>query len=195
MASAVTGVILAGGESRRMGQDKAHLPWGDRTVIEHIIETLRPLTDEIIVVAKDAAPLSHLHARIVEDLVPDAHALGGLYTGLALAAQERCFVCACDMPFLNPRLIRFLAGQITGYELVIPRSVEGLQPLHAVYAKSALQAIEGQLNTRHWDLGNLVFQLDAYIIEPEIVAQHDPEGRSCVNINTPHEYSQAAEAL
>src|SRR3989338_10622941 len=151
MTRAVSGIILAGGQSTRMGKDKAHLPWGDRTLIEHMIETLRPVTDEIIVAAKDAAPLSHLHARVVEDLVLGAHALGGLYTGLTLAVHERCFVCACDAPLLNPALIQFLIRQAEGWDLVIPRTREGLQPLHAVYRKPVLPAIEEQLRMQQWD--------------------------------------------
>lgn len=191
MTRAVSGIILAGGESRRMGRDKAHLPWGDRTLIEHIIDTLRPITDEIVVVAKDAAPLSHLHARIVEDLIPGAHALGGLYTGLTLAAHEQCFVCACDAPLLNQALVQFLIQQADGWDLVIPRTREGLQPLHAVYRKSVLSAIEEQLRMRQWDLRALVPNARACIIGPEQIARLDPGALSFFNVNTQEEYATA----
>jgi len=191
MSRVVTGVILAGGESRRMSQDKAHLPWGDRTLIEHMINTLRLVTDEIIVVAKDAAPFTHLHARVVEDLVQGAHALGGLYTGLRLAAHERCFVCACDAPFLNPALIQFLIQQADEWDLVIPRTREGLQPLHAVYRKPVLPAIEQQLRRQQWDLRALVPNVRACLIEPEQIARLDPETLSFFNVNTPEDYATA----
>ena len=191
MTKAVTGVILAGGASRRMGQDKAHLPWGDRTLIEHIIDTLRPVTDEIIVAAKDAAPFSYLHARVVEDLVLGAHALGGLYTGLTLAAHEQCFVCACDAPLLNPALIQFLIRQAEGWDLVIPRTREGLQPLPAVYRKPVLPAIEEQLRMQQWDLRALVPNVRARVIGPEQIARLDPEARSFFNVNTPEDYATA----
>lgn len=191
MPRAVTGVVLAGGASTRMGQDKAHLPWGDRTLVEHIIETLRPVTDEIIVVAKDAAPLSHLRARVVEDLVLGAHALGGLYTGLTLAAHERCFVCACDTPFMNPSLIQYLVEQADGWDLVIPRTREGLQPLHAVYRKSVLPAIEEQLRMRQWDLHALVPNVRACVIGPEQIARLDSGALSFFNVNTPEDYATA----
>lgn len=191
MGRAVTGVILAGGESRRMGQDKAHLPWGDRTLIEHMIDRLRPVTDEIIVVTKDAAPFTALHARVTEDLVLGAHALGGLYTGLTLAAHERCVVCACDTPFLNPALIRFLVQQAGGWDLVIPRTREGLQPLHAVYARSSLPIIEEQLQHRQWDLRGLVPKLSTRIVGPETIRLLDPAGTSCFNLNTPEDYATA----
>lgn len=189
MSRVVTGVILAGGESRRMGQDKAHLPWGDRTLIEHIIETLRPVTDEIIVVAKDAVPFAHLHARVVEDLILGAHALGGLYTGLRLAAHEQCFVCACDAPFLNATLIQFLIQQADGWDLVIPRTREGLQPLHAVYRRTALAVIEEQLRMQQWDLHALVPNVRACVIGPEQIARLDPWALSFFNVNTPEDYA------
>ena len=191
MGSQLTGVILAGGASSRMGTDKAHLAWGSRTLIAHVIETLRPVVNEVIVAVKDARKFCGLNAKVVEDLVPDAHALGGLYTGLVLASHERCLACACDAPFLNPRLVRFLVEQAVGYDLVIPRTAHGLQPLHAVYAKSALPAIEQQLHRQQWDLCALVPKVRAKIIEPALMAPYDPEGLSCFNLNTPEDYAQA----
>lgn len=202
MREGVSGIILAGGSSRRMGRDKAFLPWGHATLIEHIIGTLRPLTDEVIVVVnphtngigvgvKDAPCFRSLNVRVVEDLVPDAHALGGLYTGLRAASHARCFVCACDAPFLEPAFIRFLIEQAAGYDLVIPRSVGGLQPLHAVYATSALSAIEEQVRRRRWDLHALVPQVRANIIEPERIRPFDPGARSFFNLNTPVDYAAA----
>ena len=160
-------------------------------MIEHMIETLRPVTDEIIVVAKDAAPVSHLHARVVEDLIPGAHALGGLYTGLSVAAHEHCFVCACDTPLLNSALIRFLIQQADGWDIVIPRTREGLQPLHAVYRKSVLPAIEEQLRMQQWDLHALVPNVRACIIGLEQIARVDPGALSFFNVNTPEDYTTA----
>jgi molybdopterin-guanine dinucleotide biosynthesis protein A len=160
-------------------------------LIERVIDTLRPVTDEIIVVAKDAAPFSHLHARIAEDLVLGAHALGGLYTGLTLAAHERCFVCACDTPFLNPGLIQFLVRHPGEWDLVIPRTCEGLQPLHAVYRKPILPIVEEQLHRQQWDLHIVAQRARTYIIGPEQIARFDPRARSFFNINTPSDYTIA----
>src|SRR3989338_6179724 len=120
MVERLTGVILAGGVSRRMGQEKAFLPWGDVTLLEHIIDTLRPAVDEIIVAVSDAQQFDLRNVRVVEDLIPGAHALGGLYTGLRAAAYPRCFVCACDMPFGTPRRGRAGGGRARGYDTVIP---------------------------------------------------------------------------
>lgn len=206
MAKGLTGLILAGGQSRRMGRDKAFLPWGRSTLIEHIIECLRPIADDLIVVVKEAHRFRHLRATVIEDLVPDAHAplekrfltghaLGGLYTGLRAARFARCFVCGCDAPFLNPTLIRFLADQAAGVDLVIPRTAHGFQPLHAVYAPSALSAIQEQLRRRQWDLRALVPRVRAKCIGPEVIHRWDPEELSFVNINTPDDLARATGLL
>ena len=189
----VTGLILAGGQSRRMGRDKAHLPWGSTTLIKHVIETLRPVTNELLVVVKDARAFADLGVRIVEDLVPDAHALGGLYTGLTLAAHEQCFVCACDNPFLNAQLVRFLYEQLDEGDLVIPKTTSGLQPLHAAYARSALPAIQEQLRQERWDLCALASTLRTRIIEPEQWRLFDAGGLSFFNLNTPTDYVAARQ--
>ena len=195
MRDGVSGIILAGGDSRRMGRDKAFLPWGDTTLIEHLLERLKPVTDELIVAVKDARAFRYLKAMVVEDCVPDAHALGGLYTGLRAASHELCFVCACDTPFVNPKLVPALAELIAGYDLVIPRSPRGLEPLHAVYARSsALPAIEGQLRRQVWDLLALVSTLRARIVEGEALRRLDPEGLCFVNLNTEADYAMAEAA-
>ncbi len=191
MSEGVTGLILAGGQSSRMGRDKASLPWGDSRLIEHVVETVRAVTDEVIVAVGDTSGLRDLNVKVVEDLVPGTHALGGLYTGLRVATHARCFVCACDAPFLSTRLIRFLIQQADGVDLVIPKTEQGLQPLHAMYAASALPVIEEQLRARRWDLRMLAPKLRARVIEPETILRMDPEGLSFFNINTPTEYTAA----
>ena len=194
MAEGVTGLILAGGQSRRMGQDKAFLPWGDATLLQHVIDTLRPITDELIVAVNDLGPFRHLEGvHVVADLLPGAHALGGLYTGLRAASNDRCFVCGCDAPFLNPTLIQYLIEQAEGYDLVVPRTAQGLHPLHAVYAKSALPAMEAQLRQGRWDLQALVAKLHARIIEPKEWRRLDHGGLSFFNLNTPADYTTARQ--
>lgn len=192
----MTGIILAGGESRRMGQNKAFLPWGGMTLIEHLIERLRPVTDEIIVAAKDRRAFGHLRARVVEDAVPGVHALGGLYTGLRAARAELCFVCACDAPFVSPGLARALAGCLAGRDLAVPRSRRGLEPLHAVYARSrTLPVVEEQMRRGRWSLRNLVEKLHPRIVEGAALWPFDPAQRCFVNLNTPADYARALAVL
>jgi len=176
-----------------MGRDKAFLPWGGVTLIEHIIKTLHPVVDELIVAVSDPRRFQHLPIRVVEDVVLDAHALGGLYTGLGVASNSVCFVCGCDAPFLNPVLIRYLIEQAEGYDLVIPQTAQGLHPLHAVYTKSALPAIEEQLQQGRWDLQALVPTLHTRIIGPQGWRRVDHAGLSFFNVNTPTDYLAAQE--
>ncbi|MBI4355129.1 MAG: molybdenum cofactor guanylyltransferase [Candidatus Omnitrophica bacterium] len=191
MTKGLTGIILAGGRSRRMGRDKAHLAWGAVTLLEQVIATLRPVVDELVVAVKDPEAFRHLNVRVVADLVPGQHALGGLYTGLLAASHARCFVCGCDAPFLNPRVIRVLVEQADGWDLVMPRTPAGLQPLHAVYARSLISVVEEQLSSRQRDLQALVPKVRSRIIDHEQLRPFDPGGLSFFNINTPADYDQA----
>ena len=193
VSEVVTGVILAGGKSRRMGQDKRRLAWGETTLLGHVVATLRPVVGELLVVVDDARRVRHLDARVIEDLVPGTHALGGLYTGLTLASRDRCFVCACDAPLLQPALIRFLCEQAEGFDLAIPQTDRGLQPLHAVYAKSVLPAIEEQLQRRQFNLHTLVTKVRANVVPLDRLRPFDPAGLSFLNVNTPQEYEVARE--
>jgi len=173
------------------GLHKAFLPWRGTTLLEHVMETLRPLVNELIVSVDEAHRFRHLDARIVEDLVPGAHALGGLYSGLKAAAHPRCFVCACDMPFLHPALIRFLDEQAAGFDAVVPQTPQGLQPLHAVYAKSALPAVAERLRGSSRDLLGLLAHLRVRIVTIDEMRPFDPTGRSFLNVNTPADYLEA----
>ena len=110
-----------------------------------------------------------------------------------MASNPTCFVCGCDAPFLNPTLIRYLVEQAEGYDLVVPRTAQGLHPLHAVYAKSALPAMEAQLRQGRWDLQALVPALRARIIAPQAWRRVDREGRSFSNLNTPADYAAARQ--
>ncbi|MEK7734979.1 MAG: NTP transferase domain-containing protein, partial [Pseudomonadota bacterium] len=102
-----------------------------------------------------------------------------------------CFVCGCDAPFLNARLIRWLIAQADGFDAVIPRTREGLQPLHAVYARSALRGIEEQLRRQRWDLKALAMTLRVNVIAAEALHPFDPGGLSFVNLNTPEAFREA----
>ena len=190
MPEGLTGIILAGGASTRMGSDKAFLPWGNTTMIEHVLNTISPLVDEIIVAVDDALRFKSLGVRVVEDIVPGAHALGGIYSGLQAASFSRCFVCACDMPFLDKRLIRFLAEQDQSFEIVIPMTKQGLEPLHAVYARSVLSVIKKELQRGAWDVKALVSKVHSLIVRQEVISLYDPEELSSVNINTQEEYAK-----
>jgi molybdopterin-guanine dinucleotide biosynthesis protein A len=137
----MTGVILSGGKSLRMGQDKAFVEIGGLPMIERILRVLRALFEETIIVANQIDPYRQLDASIYSDAIPDRGALGGLYTGLLFSSFDTSFCVGCDMPFISGSLISYLTDRIEGHDAVVPRTADGLQPLHAVYSKNCLGAI------------------------------------------------------
>lgn len=174
-----------------MGRDKATLPWGETTLLQHIIDLLKPNFSELLLVVDDCSRYAHLGIEVAQDQTPGKHSIGGLYTGLELASNPLSFVCACDSPFLNQGLIDFLFQQASGYDLIIPKSNGGLEPLHAVYARSALPLIKTQIDRDDYALHKLPAKLSSKIIGETALRQLDPQLLSFFNINTDEQYRQA----
>jgi len=116
-----TGIVLAGGASRRMGRDKAFLELDGRTLIEVVVERMARVCAEVLVVASDARPYAGLGAQLVEDRFHGVGVLGGLHAGLEAAAYELTLAVGCDMPFLNPDLLRAFAGWAEGFDVAVLR--------------------------------------------------------------------------
>ncbi|MCL4487554.1 MAG: molybdenum cofactor guanylyltransferase [Chloroflexi bacterium] len=118
----VTGLIMAGGQSRRMGRDKAWIDFQGKALVEHVLDHVRPLCSEVYIVANDAAAFESLGVPVVPDIFPGKGPLGGVYSGMLVAREQHCLAVACDMPFLNPALVRFLISLAPDYDVVIPRA-------------------------------------------------------------------------
>jgi molybdopterin-guanine dinucleotide biosynthesis protein A len=190
----LTVAIQAGGESRRMGRDKGLVPFLGKTLVERVLQRLQPIADELIVTTNDPSAYEFLSLPLYSDLIPGAGALGGLYTALHAAGRPCVAVVACDMPFTSPKLLhaackRLIEGQ---YDLVVPRSLDGLEPFHAVYRRAtclphilnALQA--GKRRVDSWFHAVRISQM-AW----DEVLQIDPTGRAFLNANTPEELVEA----
>jgi molybdopterin-guanine dinucleotide biosynthesis protein A len=185
--------VLAGGQSRRMGQDKAFLPVGGRPVVERVVERVAPLSDDLLLIANTQAPYSHLAARLVSDVYPGQGPLGGIYTALQAARHEHCLVVACDMPFLNPGLLRYLidlVGLASGYDVVIPRVEEFPETLHAVYGKRCLEPIQRRLLAGQLKIVGFFDEVRVRYVERDDVARFDPEFHSFLNMNTPSDWER-----
>lgn len=187
---AVIGVILAGGESRRMGRDKAFLPFGGTTLIERVAARLRDACGDVVVVTNNPEPYAACGLRAVRDALPDRRSLAGIYTGV-LEAGGPAFVCGCDMPFLCPALVRHMGELAESADVVIPR-VRDYEPLHAVYTPACLAPIRRVLaeGGRNADVlrGLTVTELGA-----DQLRRFDPDLRSLMNLNTPDEYAAALD--
>ena len=183
----VTGVLLAGGKSRRMGEDKRYLVVGEQTLLERGLVVLRSIFQEVLVViAQDSPPLD-VDARVVRDSVPDCGSLGGVYTGLTQAAAPCIFVVACDMPFLNQAVIAQFTSRRATADIVMAKLAARLHPMHALYGKRCLPALEQMIRTRQLKIQEMVSHaslLVRYVTEADLLTL-DPSGRSFQNVNTP----------
>jgi molybdopterin-guanine dinucleotide biosynthesis protein A len=186
----LTGLVLCGGESRRMGAEKALIDVGGRPLVVHVSERLAKVATPVLLASGGRERISDVRARLlhlpvqeVDDEVPGAGPLAGLIGGLAASPHPLVAVVAVDMPFLSPDLLSMLAGLHAGEDAVVPVTDIGLEPLHAVYSTTALPAMraagaEGRLALRDVLAGLAVRE----VREAEWRAA-DPSGRFAVNLN------------
>lgn len=190
--SDITGVILVGGKSRRMGQDKAFLMIEGLPVVERIIQTLQGCFKQLLLVGDRPERFTQYPLPVVPDSYPGS-SLGGLYTGLQHAETDRIFVTSCDIPFPNPDLIQHICTDTETYDAVIPATQGGLEPLFALYHKTCLPAMQAALEAGNFRITALLQQLQIKTVTPEQLGQIDAIGRSLLNINTPEEYAACKE--
>ena len=197
METEVTGVLLAGGKSLRMGQDKRYLIVGEQTLLERGLGVLRSMFHEILVIiAQDSPPLK-IDARVVRDLVPDCGSLGGIYTGLTQATTPYIFAVACDMPFLNQTVIAQFTDRRDTADIVMARLAARLHPMHALYSKKCLPAMEQMIAARQLKIQGLLSHSSLrvqYITEADLLSI-DPSWRSFHNVNTPADLEAACSLL
>jgi FdhD protein len=184
----ITGVILAGGESRRMGSDKSLLPLHGARFIDHAYRRLTELFAEVLIVTNSPDLYLDLPCRKVADLYPAQGSLAGIHSGLRQAASERIFVVACDMPFLVPATIAHLCRLAGDWDVVMPRGEQGPEPLHALYHKNCLPAMEKLLAAGGRKIVSFFHEVAVREVNGAELAAIDPEGISFRNINTAQEY-------
>jgi len=186
--SKISGIVLGGGESRRMGRDKRRLQWEGEPFLDRVSRVMDTLFEEVLVVtAQEDYDCSHLPVRLVTDKIPQKGSLGGLYTGLMEAKNPLVFVVACDMPFLQRKCIsRFCLFSGTADVLVVKLS-SGIQPLHARYSKRCAPIIEQMIQKEDLKIQNLVTHSDlaVEIMGESLFDDIDPYRRSFMNVNTP----------
>lgn len=186
--------IQAGGQSSRMGEDKALKLFLGRPLIQRVVERLAPVADELIVTTNRPNDYSFLGLRLLPDLKPGRGALGGLYTAIASASNPVVAVVACDMPFASTSLIE-AAAQIMAEEevdVVIARGEEGYEPLHAVYRReTCLPAIESAIEADLWKVVAWFPQVRVRVLTPEEIKRYAPDGLAFWNVNTPEEFALA----
>lgn len=187
-------VIQAGGESRRMGKDKALIPFLGRTMIERVLGRISKLADEVLVTTNKPESYAFLGLRLVPDVIPGRGALGGLYTALSAAGQPLVAVVACDMPFVSSELLAYERDLLNqgGYDAVIPRTQGGTEPFHAVYQREAcLPLVEAVIQADKWRVDAWYANANVRLLSPEETRPYDPQGLAFWNVNTPEELAEA----
>jgi molybdopterin-guanine dinucleotide biosynthesis protein A len=191
-------VIQAGGESRRMGQDKALRPFLGQPLIQRVINRLAPIATELLVTTNNPDAYRFLNLPLASDPIPGRGALGGLYTALYAAHNPLVGVVACDMPFANPDLLRAASDMLTqnpNLGAVIPRLEHGSEPFHSVYRRErCLPYVEEALKNDRWRVDAWFPQVEIHFLTPVEIAIYDPDQLAFQNVNTPQEWEQA-EAL
>lgn len=191
----VSVAIQAGGQSERMGRDKALVPFAGRPLIAHVLERAAPLGDEVLVTTNSPDDYAFLGLRLVADERPGAGALAGLQTALRAAHHEVVLVLACDLPFVCVPLLEHMLRLAPHADAVVPRWRGELEPLHAVYRRTCLPAIELALAEGRRRMISFLSGVRTTIIEEDQVAAFDPQGLTFFNINTPDDLQTAERIL
>lgn len=187
----MTGIILAGGENRRMGTDKAFLDVAGRPLVERVINVLKGLFERVIIVTNTPQAYAQYAVSVVTDAIDKRGPLTGIYSGLLASKDEYNFVAACDMPFLNSGLIGHMAKEAEGFDVVVPEIHGKVEPLHAVYHKRLLTLIESQIQRDSRQIQKIFDGVKVRRITEEEIIRFDPDKRSFINLNTPKEYKEA----
>jgi molybdopterin-guanine dinucleotide biosynthesis protein A len=192
---AVTGIVLAGGMSRRLGRDKAVETIEGRTLISRVLDSLSHVTQELVVVVNNHEREEELalpdSVVVAVDIYPDTGSLGGIFTGLSASSNQWGFVVACDMPFLNLELLEYLLSQRGGHDVVVPVMDHRPEPTHAAYSRVCLPAIETRLRANDLKITKFFDDVRAKHVSQRRVEEIDPGGLSFFNVNTEEDLTRA----
>ncbi len=190
-------IVLAGGKGLRLGRDKALETVDGQSLLHRVVTQLSSFSSEIIIVTAKGKSLPQFvdnpRFRIVADAYPGRGALVGLATGLAASRAHYNLAVACDMPFLNKALLRYMLELTAGFDLVVPRLADMLEPLHAVYARSCLAPMERLLEQKDMKINALFELLKVRYVEAEEVDRFDPRHLSFFNVNTGADLERAQQ--
>lgn len=193
-ARAASGIVLAGGQSRRMGRDKALLSHGGETMLARVLGMVGGVVDDMVVVGRQSET-EHLGARWVEDEVPGLGPLGGLITGLRLARHPSVLVVACDMPFIRSDVLRCILRYLPSFDAAVPVVDKRPQPLLAAYSATILPTLERRLAQGQLGVQSMLEDIRTRWIGPHELAGVDATWQSFVNVNTPADWRAVTRAM
>ena len=181
--------ILAGGQSKRMGRNKALLEVNDRPILAYVIDAVAILTPDLFLVTNQPEVYQHFQLPMVGDIMPNKAALGGLYTAINNAQNDWTLVVGCDMPLLKAAVIEFMAAYLTESDIVCPRIESHAEPLHAFYRKSCLPHIKDRLLNDQLKLTGFYEATRVQYIDQASLSQVTSNLNFLRNINTPQDFA------
>lgn len=196
-----TAIVLAGGKSHRMGREKALLPIGDKTIIDIIIDKLKPLFPEIILSTNKPNDFLFLKIKMVEDFYKNAGPLGGIHAGLVESQTEKNLVISCDLPLMETDLINFICNFDTDKKITVCKIGDYIEPTFGVYSKSIVDDLEILLNlhlqhgldVKELSVHNLIDKVGAEIIDPTYLPFYNDD--VFYNMNTFEDYLYVSRKL
>jgi molybdopterin-guanine dinucleotide biosynthesis protein A len=190
-----TGIILAGGLSRRLDyKNKALLRVGGKSIIERIISVLSEVTADILLITNSPDGFKHLEIPMFGDIIPGSGSLGGIYTGLKVSETYRNLIIACDMPFIRRSLLTLIIQQSRGYDVVIPVTPDGHHPTCAIYSKDCIKPIEAQIRSGNLKISDFFPNVRTRKIDFNTL--HDRYDQIMFfNVNTKEDYLKAISIL
>ena len=192
-------IVLAGGKGLRLRRNKTLEAINNRSLLQWVISHLNFFDSSIIIVIAKEQPLPQFvgypKLRVVADTYPGKGPLGGIYTGLTVSDSFHNLVVACDMPFLNQALLRYMIQLSASFDLVVPRLGNLVEPLHAVYSKACLAPIECMLKQGNLRVTELFTLVKVRYVEAEEINRFDPKHLSLFNVNTEADLETARELL
>lgn len=184
-------LVLAGGESRRMGRPKALLPFGDTTLLGAVVKRLRPLFRRVLVVAREKESFRGVDVEVITDDRLERGPLVGLARGLAATEAPWCFVVGCDMPFIQPKVIKHMARLLDGCDALAPLVGGRVQPLHAFYSRRCLSPATQLLDAGRVSLQALLASCRLSTIGADELAPLDSDLLSFKDVDTVKDYAEA----
>ncbi len=183
----VTGVVLAGGKSSRFGINKALIEINGSRLIDRVTGLLSPIFKRTILITNSPQEYSYLGLPIYEDLIRGLGPIGGILTGLENIHDEAGFFIACDMPFVNEDLIRYMVSVRSGFDAVVPKIDWKMEPLHALYTKGCLPVIKGLIASGIYQTIKSFDKVNVRYVDEAEIRANDPQMRSFLNVNRPEE--------
>jgi molybdopterin-guanine dinucleotide biosynthesis protein A len=186
----ITGVILAGGSSKRYGKNKAFLKIGSVRLIDSILQEMKTIFTHVILITNEKIKYEYLEIPMFEDLVKGFGPLGGIYTGLMSIPDQAGFFVACDMPRINRQLVRYMVDIKGNHRAVVPSVADNIEPLHAIYFRSCLKPIRHLIDSNRCQVRLFYDSIPVRYVKEDEIRKFCCPSKAFLNINTPDEFAK-----